>query len=948
MSTSAGLRKVAAWLPAVLVVPAAMAGAVYVSRPVETSQELRELVPIDVGTTWVYAVFDHGEPSGTRTRQVTGQAGVNVDVLDAVTIRSSYTDSPTSGGPYSDLLYLGLEGDSLDQHAVFVGNEHLAIDPPAPAYQLPLEEGASWSWKGKVGVAGLQYESELESFEDVEVGGRTFEACAHFVTVLRWRFASEKKFGPEEYQEEWTCPGFGPVKSTQSDPANNAETSEELVEFHGTSGNWYAEAPADVTGDPHQGDSLGIDPGRANFIDGRLDPALAWSDARSARFDFPPVANDEVMVLVERDGEVSAMDVATGEMRWRVRLAGPIVAAPSIAGDRVLVADSKKNLWALSLTDGSATWVRELGDMVTDSVAVVGGTVVVATDDRRLTALDLTDGSTTWQVERATSIRTAPAVNDEEVIVADRGGEVTAYAVADGAVEWSRTLEGGLLAGPTIAEGHVLVGDDGGIIYALGADDGELEWEESTIFYPSEQFAAGNGTLVSIGDGERVEAYDLDTGDELWSDGVDNTYAAPTIVGDQVLIVDDRGDVAVRGLRSGSTEASWRLPLPNRDAEADVEVDPGLVAGALVLVSALTAEGHSNTLFAYPVSEEGARSGVTFETEVRMTPGSSNGVSVLAGDVLFTPGFDQALHRSTGVRQTEKVFTSDGFLPGVTLAGPDVVISQKNNLVLALTADGGEPLWSYESADAYPGLIPAVSEDTVFVPQYGVGIAALSLADGREKWATAVDFPIGTTPPLPLPGGDVVYGGGALARFDGATGEQLWSVLDGVLFNNAAYDDGMVFADVVRNLTPSGLTAIDAATGETVWFHENVNTQLVVGPEAADGVVVYVDSQGLVTAFETATGEELWRLQLSTGVAGHPVIIDGRVYISETGREEDIFQREYRVSAHDLQTGQFLGSFQPPGQAFSIQPTIGGNAGTILAPASGRLGAVVMILRPQP
>jgi len=592
--------------------------------------------------------------------------------------------------------------------------------------------------------------------------------------------------------------------------------------------------------------------------------------------------------------------------------------------------------------------VRGFDDMVTDSPAVVGGTVVLPTDDRRLTALDLTDGSTVWQVERSTSVRTAPAVNGDQVIVADRGGEVTAYAVSDGAVQWSRSLEGGLLAGPTIAEGHVLVGDDGGIIYALRADDGELEWEERTIFYPSEQFAAGNGTLVSIGDGERVEAYDLDTGDELWNHGLDNADAAPAIVGEQVVTVDDRGDVTVRSLRAGSTEEAWRLPLPNRDEEADVQVDPAVVAGALVLQSSLSAEGHSDMLFAYPVGAEGVRRGVTFDTEVRMTPGSSNGVSVLAGDVLFTPGFDQALHRSTGLRQTEKMFTSDGFLPGVASAGSDLVISQKNNQVLALPADGGEPLWSYESADAYPGTIPAVADDTVFVPQYGVGLAALSLTDGREKWATPVDFPIGTTPPLPLPGGDVVYGGGALGRFDGETGEQRWSVLDGVLFNNAAYDDGLIFADVVRNLTPSGLTAIDAETGETAWFHENVNTQLVVGPEAADGVVVYADSLGLVTAFEAATGEELWRLQLSTGIAGHPVIIDGRVYLSETGREEDIFQREYRISAHDLHSGQFLGSFQPPGQAFSIQPTIGGNDGAILAPASGRLGPVVMILRPQP
>ena len=145
----------------------------------------------------------------------------------------------------------------------------------------------------------------------------------------------------------------------------------------------------------------------------------------------------------------------------------------------------------------------------------------------------------------------------------------------------------------------------------------------------------------------------------------------------------------------------------------------------------------------------------------------------------------------------------------------------------------------------------------------------------------------------------------------------------------------LVFADIIRNLSPSGLTALDARTGATVWTHENQNTQIVVGPAADDGVVVYVDSLGLVTAFDAGDGEELWRVQLSTPVAGHPVILDGRVYLAEGGRKEDIFQREYRLSAHDLRTGAFLGSYQPPGSVYSLAPSIVGSDGAILVPGYG-------------
>ena len=944
MSTSDGLWRVAAWFPAVLVVPAVMVGAVQLSAPDKNFVELRDLIQIDVGTTWVYQVYDHGQPSGTRTRQVTGPSLTAVDTLDSVIVSSHYTDYPGSG-PRSDLLYVGVKDGALDQQGFYGQGQHLAIDPPAPAYKLPFEAGASWSHKGTVGANKLRYKTEIEAIEDVEVGGRTFTDCVHFVTVLQWQFSGQKKFGPEEVSEEWTCPGFGPVKLIDISEADGTEVTEELTEFHGATGNWYAEAPDAATGESHLGDTLGFDNQRSNYVDGELGDQLAWSDGRSGRFDHPPVANDEVMVVAERDGEISAMGIASGEIRWRVRLAGPIVAAPTLAGDRVLVSDSRKRLWALSLVDGSTRWVRAFDDVISDAPAVANGVVVVPSEDRLVTALDLSDGSTSWQVKRSSRVTTAPAVDGDQVVVADLAGEVSALALEDGSERWTRSLEGGLLAGPTVADGHVVVGDDSGVIYALSTDDGTVDWEERTVFYPSEQFAVGNGAVVSVGDDEHLEAYDLDDGDERWSTGIPGA-AAPVIVGDQAVTVEDGPRVVVRDLADGQPVASWPLPLPTEDATAFVESAPGLVAGSLVFNANITADGHNSTLYAYPVSPEGERAGVSFATETRSTPGSSGGVSVLAGGALFTPGFDQALYRSTGREHSDKLFTSAGLLPGVAAAG-DLVLSQNGTDVVAIPATGGDPLWSFASTDSFPGMTPAASDDTAFVPQYGVGLAAVSLADGKQKWATPQDLAVGTTPPLPLPDGDVVYGGGALGRFDGDTGEQEWSVIDGVLFANAAYADGLVFADVVANLSPGGLTALDATTGERVWFHETVNHPLIVGPEAADGVVVFADSLGLVTALEAVSGQELWTLQLPTGIGGHPLILDGRVYLTEHGRQNDLYQRDYRVSVHDLRTGQFLGSFQPPGTTLAQSPVVGAGDGAVLAPAYGADGPMVMILRPQ-
>ena len=129
-----------------------------------------------------------------------------------------------------------------------------------------------------------------------------------------------------------------------------------------------------------------------------------------------------------------------------------------------------------------------------------------------------------------------------------------------------------------------------------------------------------------------------------------------------------------------------------------------------------------------------------------------------------------------------------------------------------------------------------------------------------------------------------------------------------MLFSTAAYDGGQVFADLARADHPAGLAAIDAATGEIRWTRPNVAQQVFVGPAADDGVVVYTDSTGLVTALDATNGAELWHLRVDTPLAGTPVVTDGRVYLVEQGYQQDLNQRAARVTAYDARSGAFLGA----------------------------------------
>ena len=55
------LRGVLGWLPALVLVPAATFAVVHVSDLDDEFVALREVHPLDLGTTWIYQVTDHEE-----------------------------------------------------------------------------------------------------------------------------------------------------------------------------------------------------------------------------------------------------------------------------------------------------------------------------------------------------------------------------------------------------------------------------------------------------------------------------------------------------------------------------------------------------------------------------------------------------------------------------------------------------------------------------------------------------------------------------------------------------------------------------------------------------------------------------------------------------------------------------------------------------------------------
>lgn len=102
--------------------------------------------------------------------------------------------------------------------------------------------------------------------------------------------------------------------------------------------------------------------------------------------------------------------------------------------------------------------------------------------------------------------------------------------------------------------------------------------------------------------------------------------------------------------------------------------------------------------------------------------------------------------------------------------------------------------------------------------------------------------------------------------------------------------DGKVFAAAVDG----GVTALDLASGQTLWHYDS-KARLSGGPGAGDGLVVVGGLKGEVIALDASDGHEKWTAKVGNEVIAAPAIADGLVFVHSN---------DGRVTAFDAANGE--------------------------------------------
>lgn len=268
-------------------------------------------------------------------------------------------------------------------------------------------------------------------------------------------------------------------------------------------------------------------------------------------------------------GEVAALDAATGEQAWKVKPAGPLRGAPTIAFNSIYVMTQDNQIYALNAADGTTLWnesgsLGQAGVFGVAAPAAGQGTVIAGYSSGELVAYRYENGRTLWsdalartsistQVGILTDIDADPIIDRGRVFALGQGGRMAAYELVTGQRIWELTLAG--ISTPAIAGDWIFVLTDDARLFSIARNTGKVRWvtqleryrneekKKNQIFWTGPVLAGdrlwianseGQVATASIADGTVTPFTELDSGMSL----------PPVVANGTIYFFDDGGQIA--------------------------------------------------------------------------------------------------------------------------------------------------------------------------------------------------------------------------------------------------------------------------------------------------------------------------------------------------------------------------------------------------------------------
>ena len=272
------------------------------------------------------------------------------------------------------------------------------------------------------------------------------------------------------------------------------------------------------------------------------------------------------LYMATHDGRVRCR--FRGKTSWVFQTNGPVMAAPALSEETLLVAGGDGVLYALNRFTGAVRWKTDLHEELTTSPLVSEGRVFVMSSEQSVTAVDVKDGKSLWKMHRdppgGYTIRgdAPPRVAHGTVFAAFADGTVVALGPQDGVAKWTKQVSGtgdyldvDWIDAPE-SDSRIYVASAKAGIVAMDAATGDTAW---TYALAGANHVLVDGPRVLGGGRGALVALDRAAGKVIWTLKLpkDHYPTQPVVAGGVVLVADDRGPLMGVDAQTGEARGGF-------------------------------------------------------------------------------------------------------------------------------------------------------------------------------------------------------------------------------------------------------------------------------------------------------------------------------------------------------------------------------------------------------
>ena len=240
-------------------------------------------------------------------------------------------------------------------------------------------------------------------------------------------------------------------------------------------------------------------------------------------------------------------------------------AAPVIGDGRLYVMDTEGKVHAFDAQSGARLWTKSFAVSGDGSKSVFGGgvsfdsgRVYVTTGVGEVAALEASTGDQIWSKKPAGPLRGEPTIAFNAVYVMTQDNQILSLNAADGSLIWNESgslTQAGVfgVAAPAAGQGTVIAGYSSGELVAYRYENGRQLWSDA-LARTSISTEVGsltdvdadpiidNGRVYALGQGGRMAAYELVTGQRIWELNLAG-ISTPAVAGEWVFTLDDHAEI---------------------------------------------------------------------------------------------------------------------------------------------------------------------------------------------------------------------------------------------------------------------------------------------------------------------------------------------------------------------------------------------------------------------